>query len=106
MWSSFLWDLCRKPEIDIQDEGDKPPRIEGHIQLQSVNFVYPARPESLVLRDFTMDVPAGTSFALCGSSGSGKSTVIQVIFLHFTRYFNGKTLLPISIKYLTYISKP
>lgn len=69
---------CRKPEIDEEDGGDTVEKVVGHIELRNVNFIYPSRPEVTVLSNFSLNVPSGTSFALCGSSGSGKSTVVQV----------------------------
>lgn len=54
-------------------------RIEGRIELKKVDFAYPSRPQTLVLREFSLDVKAGTSIGLVGSSGCGKSTVIGLI---------------------------
>lgn len=54
-------------------------RIEGRIELKKVDFAYPTRPQTLVLREFSLDVKAGTSIGLVGSSGCGKSTVIGLI---------------------------
>ena len=52
-------------------------KVIGHVELRSVSFIYPSRPEVTVLSNFSLDVASGTSFALCGQSGSGKSTVVQ-----------------------------
>ncbi|CAL8467005.1 g6541 [Coccomyxa elongata] len=71
--------INRKPEIDDQEEGEKPESVQGHIELKGVHFNYPARPELQIFRDFSLDVPAGTTVALVGESGSGKSTVIQLV---------------------------
>lgn len=54
-------------------------RIKGRIELKKVDFAYPSRPQTLVLREFSLDVKAGTSIGLVGSSGCGKSTVIGLI---------------------------
>ncbi|KAF9557590.1 P-loop containing nucleoside triphosphate hydrolase protein [Agrocybe pediades] len=74
--------LDSMPEIDAESiEGkvieDK--RIEGHIRLDNVHFRYPTRRGVRVLRGLTLDVKPGTYVALVGGSGSGKSTVIQLI---------------------------
>jgi len=53
--------------------------ITGHIEFKSVCFRYPTRPESLVLRNFDLDIPAGKKCALVGQSGSGKSTVAGLL---------------------------
>ena len=63
---------CRKPRIDDADEGERPQTVEGHVQLVSVTFAYPTRPELPIFRDFSLEVPAGSTMALVGESGSGK----------------------------------
>jgi ATP-binding cassette subfamily B (MDR/TAP) protein 1 len=44
-----------------------------------VNFSYPSRPDNPVLKDFSCVFEKGKTTALVGFSGSGKSTVIQLI---------------------------
>jgi ATP-binding cassette subfamily B (MDR/TAP) protein 1 len=39
---------------------------------------YPTRPDVKVCDGYTFKVPAGSTLALCGESGSGKSTAIQL----------------------------
>ncbi|GIL71759.1 hypothetical protein Vretimale_808 [Volvox reticuliferus] len=53
--------------------------VRGEIELRNVDFAYPSRPDVLIFRDFSLHVPAGKTVALVGSSGSGKSTVVQLI---------------------------
>ncbi|KAK7382620.1 hypothetical protein VNO80_01564 [Phaseolus coccineus] len=72
--------IARKPEIDAYDPNGKILEdIEGEIELRDVCFSYPARPEELILNRFSLDIPSGTSVALVGQSGCGKSTVISLI---------------------------
>lgn len=40
---------------------------------------YPSRPTETVLQNFTMKIPRNKSMALVGSSGSGKSTIVQLL---------------------------
>ncbi len=47
------------------------------VALRHVSFAY--LPETPVLRDISMDVPRGTTLALVGSSGSGKSTIADLL---------------------------
>ncbi|MCP6098973.1 ATP-binding cassette domain-containing protein, partial [Klebsiella pneumoniae] len=47
--------------------------------LHDVSFAYPARPETLVLDHVSMFFPAGEHTYILGSSGSGKSTVAQLL---------------------------
>ena len=51
----------------------------GNLSLRNVKFAYPSRPDQEVCNGYNLKVVAGTTFALVGSSGSGKSTVIQFI---------------------------
>lgn len=53
--------------------------MSGGIEMKRVDFAYPSRPNSLVLREFCLEVKAGTSVGLVGKSGCGKSTVIALI---------------------------
>jgi ATP-binding cassette subfamily B (MDR/TAP) protein 1 len=53
--------------------------VEGRIVLRDVHFSYPTRPEQPVLDGFNLVVEPGQTVALCGASGSGKSTVIALL---------------------------
>jgi ABC transporter ATM len=48
------------------------------VELRAVRFGY--RPDSPILRGVTFRVPAGTSCAVVGSSGSGKSTILRLLY--------------------------
>jgi ATP-binding cassette subfamily B (MDR/TAP) protein 1 len=70
----------RTPTIDIFSEtGSKPATCSGRIELQNIHFTYPARPDHKVCNGYNLTIEAGTTVALCGASGSGKSTAIQLI---------------------------
>ncbi|KAL8489716.1 hypothetical protein ACS0TY_025564 [Phlomoides rotata] len=60
-------------------EGMKMEKMSGGVELKRVHFAYPGRPETPVLRDFSLEVKAGTSVGIVGKSGCGKSTVIGLI---------------------------
>jgi ABC-type multidrug transport system fused ATPase/permease subunit len=53
-------------------------KLRGNLRFENVSFAYPSRLETLVFDGFTLDVPAGSTVALVGPSGQGKSTVVQV----------------------------
>ena len=57
--------------------GEEPKSLVGHLQLRNVTFAYPTRAVP-VFRSFNLSVPAGSTLALVGASGSGKSTVVRV----------------------------
>lgn len=72
--------IKRKPEIDAYDTNGKIlDDIRGDIELNDVYFSYPARPDEQIFGGFSLFVPSGTTAALVGQSGSGKSTVISLI---------------------------
>jgi ATP-binding cassette subfamily B multidrug efflux pump len=51
--------------------------IAGHITFEHLHFSYPTGPE--VLHDITLDIPAGTSLAIVGPTGAGKSALVSLI---------------------------
>ena len=51
----------------------------GEITLESVEFNYPSRLEAKVLDNFSLTIKKGQQIALVGSSGCGKSTIIQLL---------------------------
>ena len=63
----------------ISPEGLKPKEILGEIEFDRVTFAYPTRSENNVLDQLSFKVVAGTTVALVGTSGSGKSTIAQLI---------------------------
>ena len=58
--------------------------IKGKIELRHVYFAYPTRPEQVILKDVSLTVYPGQQVALVGYSGSGKSTIIQLL----TRFYD------------------
>ncbi|CAF1327206.1 unnamed protein product [Adineta ricciae] len=72
--------IKRKPPINNQStDGDKIPNCTGHVDFKDVYFVYPTRRDSIILKKFNFTIKSGQKVALVGSSGSGKSTMIQLI---------------------------
>lgn len=51
--------------------------LEGHITFDDITFQYPDGTEN-VLEHFTLDVPAGTTVAIVGETGAGKSTLVNL----------------------------
>jgi ATP-binding cassette subfamily B (MDR/TAP) protein 1 len=72
--------IDRKSEIDpLSEDGKIPDVCKGVIEIKDISFAYPARPDIVVLKNFTLSAPAGKTTALVGASGSGKSTIIGLI---------------------------
>ena len=49
----------------------------GHVFFDDVQFAY--KKDRVILPDFTLDIPAGQTIALVGSTGAGKSTLAKLI---------------------------
>ncbi|KAL0350953.1 UNVERIFIED_CONTAM: ABC transporter B family member 15 [Sesamum radiatum] len=72
--------LDRYSLIEPEDpDGYKPDKLTGHVELLNVDFAYPARPNTIIFKGFSIYIEAGKSTALVGQSGSGKSTIIGLI---------------------------
>lgn len=54
-------------------------RFNGHIQYEAVRFSYPTRPDITVLKGIDLDISPGSKVALVGASGSGKSTIVNLL---------------------------
>lgn len=55
------------------------PPITGHVRFDHVTFAYGTGEDAEVLHDINLDVPAGTSVALVGHTGAGKSTLVKLV---------------------------
>jgi len=70
--------LDEEPEVrDRPDAGALPP-IDGRVRFEDVRFGY-GRDGPEVLHGIDLDVPAGTTVALVGHTGAGKSTIAKLI---------------------------
>jgi ATP-binding cassette subfamily B protein len=77
--------LVEKPEIEDSEaievksktgETLAPQQIRGEIEFRHLNFSYGSTP---VLHDINLRVPAGSSLAIVGPTGSGKTTLVSLI---------------------------
>ncbi|PXY21048.1 ABC transporter ATP-binding protein [Prauserella muralis] len=55
-----------------------PERLRGEVELSGVSFSYPGT-ETRALTDVGLHVPAGSTVALVGATGAGKSTVVKLV---------------------------
>mmetsp|Transcript_13741 Transcript_13741/g.55076 ORF Transcript_13741/g.55076 Transcript_13741/m.55076 type:complete len:995 (-) Transcript_13741:164-3148(-) len=70
----------RQSKIDaFSVEGTAGMDVQGNIELKDVMFTYHARPDRLVLNGLNLTIEAGTTVALVGESGCGKSTTMQLL---------------------------
>jgi len=69
--------LLTEPVINVH-AGSLKPKLEGNISFAGVDFRYP-HTGIHALKDFTMQIKAGQKIAIVGRTGSGKSTVAQLL---------------------------
>uniref|UniRef100_A0A8I6AMR4 P-type phospholipid transporter n=1 Tax=Rattus norvegicus TaxID=10116 RepID=A0A8I6AMR4_RAT len=79
--AAYLFSLFeRQPLIDSYSrEGMWPDKFEGSVTFNEVVFNYPTRANVPVLQGLSLEVKKGQTLALVGSSGCGKSTVVQLL---------------------------
>jgi ABC-type multidrug transport system fused ATPase/permease subunit len=62
------------PEIDSSSElGEKLTELTGNIEFVNVKFSYPSRPDIQILNGTNLTIKPGSTVALVGQSGCGKS---------------------------------
>jgi ATP-binding cassette subfamily B protein len=69
--------LDEEPEVVDAAGAEELPRIDGHVRFEALRFGYGDGPE--VLHRLDLDVPAGTTVALVGHTGAGKSTIAKLL---------------------------
>ena len=68
------------PPFKLDNEGKKTAiNISGKIEFKNVTFAYPTRPENIILKNVSFTIEPGQQVGIVGFSGSGKSTIIQLI---------------------------
>ena len=53
--------------------------IEGNIEFKNINFSYPTKKDVEILKKFNLKIDKGTCIGIVGASGSGKSTIVNLI---------------------------
>ncbi|PVV05300.1 hypothetical protein BB560_000183 [Smittium megazygosporum] len=78
--AKLLGALGDVPKINIRDpSGNSPTNRIGVVSAQDVDFIYPSRPDVKILDRISLHAKPGQTIALVGSSGSGKSTIINLM---------------------------
>ncbi len=69
--------LDEEPDVRDQAGASVLPAVQGHVRFESVRFAYGRGAE--VLHGIDLDVPPGTTVALVGHTGAGKSTIAKLL---------------------------
>lgn len=87
-WAYTLGELERELHLLLNESDDKTPKPKGtlspalgfarNISLAGVTFQYPGAPKP-VIDDFSLEIPRGRSIGIVGTTGSGKSTLVDLI---------------------------
>lgn len=75
--------MDREPEIKSKKESYKGDSIKGDITFENVTFKYN---DEIVLKNINLDIKAGSTIAIMGTTGSGKSTLINLIGRYYDLY--------------------
>ena len=71
--------LSWKPAVHSPANAVRPTTIRTEIEFRNIDFHYPDSPERKVLKKVSFSMPVGKTTALVGQSGSGKSSIVQLI---------------------------
>lgn len=82
--------LNMEAEVDLQqvEQTVHSTRFKGNVEFENVEFYYPTRSDVEVLKGISMNIKSGQKVALVGTSGAGKSTIMQLL-LRFYEYQHG-----------------
>ena len=69
--------LDEEPQIVDAPAAEALPEVQGHVRFEGVRFSYGTGPE--VLHGLDLEVPSGTTVALVGHTGAGKSTIAKLL---------------------------
>jgi ATP-binding cassette, subfamily B, multidrug efflux pump len=68
--------IADEPGVVMADKSVRPTNIDGNIEFRNLNFAYNG---TGVLHDVDLRIPAGSSLAIVGPTGSGKTTLVSLI---------------------------
>jgi ABC-type multidrug transport system fused ATPase/permease subunit len=86
--SERVLEILQEKEEDTSRTVASPIKLHGGIRFNNVSFAYPTRPDNTVLNGLNFEIRPGEKVALIGRSGSGKSTIINLL-LRFYPLSNG-----------------
>jgi ATP-binding cassette, subfamily B, bacterial len=88
--SDRIHQILERPSEYLND-GKQEPTIRGNIEFKNVSFRFPDTQEHL-LKDVNFKIKAGQTVAIIGRTGSGKSTIINIL-MRMHEYQSGEILI-------------
>jgi len=94
--------LDEKVEI-VDDKVVCPTDLKGEIEFKNFNFAYPDDENTLILKDINIKIKAGETIGIVGKIGSGKSTLVNMLFRLYnvednTLFIDGYDIMHLPIK--------
>ena len=77
-----IFDIYREQNEDLENEKDSLENIQGNISIENLNFSYSK--DKRILKDVSFKIGENQSIAIVGPTGSGKSTIINLL----TKFYN------------------
>jgi len=85
----------KHPDLVVADDKT----FNGEIEFRNVWFRYPTRPDTWVLKNFSLIIKPNEKIGLVGESGSGKSTIVQLILRFYEPHFGQILINGVDIKH-------
>jgi ATP-binding cassette subfamily B protein len=63
----------------VEDQGQPDEPLKGAVAFEGIGFSYPSQPDKHILRDISFTIEPGTKVAIVGATGSGKSTLVNLL---------------------------
>ena len=81
---SRVFELLDRKSLINSDEGVELSKTRnGDISLENVHFTYPSRKNAQILQDVSLTIKQGTSVAIVGPSGRGKSSIHALLLRYY-----------------------
>ena len=71
---------------EMPDENEKTAKltdVRGRVCFDHVRFSYPSDPDKIIIRDFSAEVLPGQEVAIVGQTGTGKTTMVNLLMRFF-----------------------
>lgn len=91
--------LEQKPETEDKEDAKELRQCRGDVAFRDVSFAY--RPEQPLLRHFNLEVAPGSSIAIVGHTGAGKTTLVNLLMRFYDVQSGGIYIDDVDIRDLT-----